>query len=467
MVRPLSAAALAGADEILAQLGHGMSLIVILLELIGGLAALSIGWQARDPVLSQFRPWPTVVSVLLGLTVLAAVWRSLRRRSSSSLHGHALIGVATIAIVSVLTAISVEGRFLAEREKVLAAEPERLAAVGRHLVVGYIDFASVRGLVERKAIGGIYISAQNVAGKSKTEVAAEIAALQAIRRGQGLPPLWISTDQEGGLISRLTPPLERRAALGDIVRGSTDPRERALAIEHMAAEQGRELARLGVTLNLAPVIDIDYGQKRRNDGLTRLGRRVIDSDPEVVASVASRYCAGLADAGVYCTLKHFPGLGRAVGDTHRSEVKLTTTVAELEAKDWVPFRRVSPLATTVVMVGHARATAIDAEQPASLSRLVISDVLRGRLGHEGLVITDDLCMGAIVNPRRGIGTAAVAALNAGADLVLLSWDAEQIFPVLAHLMAAERDGRLDPAMLAKSRARLDAAGERMSVAGSK
>ena len=444
-----------------------MSLIVTLLELIGALAALSLGWQARDPILSQFRPWPTVGSLLLGLAVLVAVWRSLKWRSSSNLHGHALLGIATIAVVSVMTAISVEGRYLADREKVLAAEPWRLASVGRHLVVGYIDFANVRMLVERKAIAGIYLSGQNVAGKSKTEVAAEIAALQAIRRSQGMPPLWISTDQEGGLISRLTPPLERRAALGDIVRGSTDPRERALAIEHMAAEQGRELARLGVTLNLAPVIDIDYGLKKAGDGLTRLGKRVIAADPEVVASVASRYCAGLADSGVYCTLKHFPGLGRAIGDTHRREVKLEATVAEMEAKDWVPFRRVSPLATTVVMVGHARATAIDAEAPASLSRLVISDVLRGRLGHEGLVITDDLCMGAIVNPRRGIGPAALAALNAGADLLLVSWDVAQIYPLLAHLMAAEADGRLDPAMVGKSRARLETAAQRMAAAAAK
>lgn len=439
-----------------------MSLVVTLIELAGALTALGIALQARDPVLAQFRPWGSVAAVALGLAVLLAVWRSLVRRGPHNAQGHALIAIAGIAAFSIMTAITAEGRYLIDREKVKAAEPEKLAEVGRHLVVGYIDFASVRALVERKAIGGIFITASNVAGKSKTEVAAEIATLQAIRRSQGLPPLWVAADQEGGYVSRLSPPLQRRPSLGELAREQSDPRERAKAIETMASEQGRELAALGVTLNLAPVVDLDFDIKRAGDGLTRLSRRVIGADPELVASVASRYCVGLAESNVYCAVKHFPGLGRARGDTHRGEVKIDASIADLEAKDWVPFRRVSPLTSTVVMVGHVRATAIDPDAPASLSKRVITDMLRTRLGHEGLVITDDLCMRAVTNVRRGIGSAAVDALNAGADLLLLSWDSEQIYPVLSHLLTAERDGRLDPAMLARSKARLDSMSPRMA-----
>lgn len=446
------------------MVANGMSLVVILLELAGALAALGLGLQARDPALSAFRPWGSVAAIALGAAVLLAVWRSLVRRGSHSMQGHALIAVAGIAVFSIMTAITAEGRYLADREKVMATEPDRLAEVGRHLIVGYIDFKSVRTLVEKKAIGGIFVSARNVRGKSLAEVSAEIASLQAIRRTQGLPPLWVAGDQEGGMVSRLSPPLEHRPSLGAIVRGSTEPRERALAVESFAAEQGRELARLGITLNLAPVVDLDFDVKNPDDGLTKLGRRVIHRDPEVVASVASRYCAGLADSGVFCGVKHFPGLGRARGDTHRREVKLTTTIAELEAADWVPFRRVSPLSTTVVMVGHVRATAIDPDAPASLSRRVITDMLRMRLGHDGLVMTDDLCMRAVTNIRRGIGSAAVDSLNAGADLLLISWDVEQIYPVLSHLVAAAHDGRLDPAMLARSKSRLDTLAPKLAVA---
>lgn len=443
-----------------------MSLVVTLIELAGALAALGLALQARDPLLSQFRPWGTLAAVALGVAVLLAVWRSLLRRGSHNAQGHALLAIAGIAVFSIMTAITAEGRYLLDREKVNTAEPDRLADLGRHLIVGYIDFASVRSLVERKAIGGIFLSARNVAGKSPTEVAAEIAELQAIRRAQGMPPLWVTADQEGGYISRLSPPLQRRPSLGEIAREYADPRDRAKAVETMAAEQGRELAALGVTLNLAPVVDLDFDIKHAGDGLTRLGRRVISSDPELVASVATRYCAGLADANVYCAVKHFPGLGRARGDTHRGEVKITASIAELEAQDWVPFRRVSPLVSTVIMVGHVRATAIDPDAPASLSKRVITDMLRTRLGHDGLVITDDLCMRAITNVRRGIGAAAVDALNAGADLLLVSWDVEQVYPVLSHLLAAAGDGRLDPAMLGRSKARLDTMAPRMpGVAG--
>lgn len=431
-----------------------MSLVVTFVELAGALAALGIALQARDPLLSQYRPWGTVTAIALGLAVLLAVWRSLVRRGPHSAQGHALIAIAGIAVFSIMTAITAEGRYLADREKVNAAEPDKLAEIGRHLIVGYLDFEAVRGLVERKAIGGIYLSARNVHGKSQAEVAAEIATLQAIRRSQGLPPLWIAGDQEGGSISRLSPPLAKRPTLGSIVRDTADPRERAQAIERLGSEQGRELAALGVTINLAPVVDLDFG-RHGNDGMTKLHKRVISKDPELVASAASRYCVGLAESGVFCAVKHFPGLGRARGDTHRGEVKLTTPIADLEAADWVPFRRVSPLTSTVVMVGHVRATAIDPDAPASLSRRVITDTLRGRLRHEGLVMTDDLCMRAVTNLRRDIGTAAIDALNAGADLLLVTWDVEQVYPVLANLLAAAGNGRLDPAMMSRSKARLD------------
>lgn len=440
-----------------------MSLVVTLIELAAALAALGLALQARDPILAQYRPWGSIAAIGLGLSVLIAVWRSLVRRGPHNGHGHALLAIAGVALFSIMTTITAEGRYLVDREKVKAASPEQLASVGRHLIVGYIDFKSVRALVEKKAIGGIFLSKRNVAGKSLAEVSAEIASLQAIRRSQGLPPLWVTADQEGGYISHLSPPLAHRPSLGDIVRGSTDPRERALAVEQMASEQGRELARLGVTLNLAPVVDLDINTKAARDGLTKLGRRVISSDPEVVASTASRYCTGLAESGVLCAVKHFPGLGRARGDTHRGEVKLNATMAELEAADWVPFMRVAPLRTTVVMVGHVRAMSIDPDAPASLSRFVITSILRNRLGHEGLVMTDDLCMRAVTNIKRSVGSAAVEALNAGADLLLVSWDSEQIYPVLSHLMAAAHDGRLDPAMLARSNARLDSIAPRLAA----
>jgi beta-N-acetylhexosaminidase len=109
------------------------------------------------------------------------------------------------------------------------------------------------------------------------------------------------------------------------------------------------------------------------------------------------------------------------------------------------------------MVGHVRVPALDAGQPVSVSHKAVSGLLRDRWGYDGLVVTDDMCMGAIFNRAEGIGGAAVRALNAGVDLLLVSWDGEQLYPVLAALLQASRAGALDGAMTERSAARLKAA----------
>ena len=197
--------------------------------------------------------------------------------------------------------------------------------------------------------------------------------------------------------------------------------------------------RLGVNLNFAPVVDLDFGMRNPNDAFTRISDRAIAADPAVVADVAGWYCDGLAAHGVRCTLKHFPGLGRVFADTHRSEGVLDTPLGDLEKADWVPFRRLLGRAGSLVMVGHVRLSALDPNHPVSLSRPAITDLLRGAWGYDGLIITDDLCMGAIYSRSEGIGRASLRALNAGVDLLLVSWDGEQVYPVLAALLAARAD----------------------------
>jgi beta-N-acetylhexosaminidase len=222
-----------------------------------------------------------------------------------------------------------------------------------------------------------------------------------------------------------------------------------------AAEQGRGLERLGINLNFAPVVDLDFGVRNPNDAYTRISRRAIAADPAVVADVAGWYCDELAAHGVRCTLKHFPGLGRVFADTHRGEGVLSTSLVDLENTDWVPFRRLLGRAGSLVMVGHVRLPALDPNHPVSLSRPAITDLMRGAWGYDGLIITDDLCMGATYYRGEGIGRAGLRALNAGVDLLLVSWDGEQAYPVLAALLTARND--LDTATLKRSADRLRAA----------
>lgn len=432
-----------------------MPSLMRLIELAAAAVAAALAWNVRNPLLAGYRPWPLVAALLIAALVLLTARQGMRRGAREPGAGFGRLLTAALAALAVLLCVAVEGRQLESRLVVAAAEPLRMAQLGRHLIVGYRDVNEARRLIEMRAVGGFYIAQPNVAGRSVEEVRQEIAGLQALAKANGLPALWIVTDQEGGLVQRVTPPLGSEPGLRDIIAGQHS-RARAVAVEQFASRQGHALADLGINLNLAPVTDLDFSIGEASGRYTRLSERVIAADPDVVASVASRYCAGLAEARVHCTLKHFPGLGRVRGDTHLRSVRLDTSLSELEATDWVPFRRVLPLPSAVLMMGHVRLTALDPDRPASLSKRVIGSLIREQWGHDGLVITDDLCMGAVANGPRAIGEAALAALNAGADLLLVSWDGEQIYPILAALLDADRNGRIEIGVLPKSAQRLDA-----------
>ena len=147
----------------------------------------------------------------------------------------------------------------------------------------------------------------SVERKTPDEIRDTIDGLQDIRRAQNLAPLWIATDQEGGPVSRMSPPLARMPPLAEIVAIHRDPAERRLAVRQYAARQGRELASLGVNLNFAPVVDLNHGVVNPEDKTSRISTRAISNDPAVVTAVADVYCETLMMTGVHCTLKHFPG----------------------------------------------------------------------------------------------------------------------------------------------------------------
>ncbi|MEQ1712961.1 MAG: glycoside hydrolase family 3 N-terminal domain-containing protein, partial [Hyphomicrobium sp.] len=335
-------------------------------------------------------------------------------------------------------------------DRVLAADPTRLEKLGRHLMAGIDDMAEVRRLIEAKAIAGVFVTRRNLRGRTAAAIRAEIESLQALRRTTGLPPLWIAADQEGGLVQRLSPPLPRQQPLSRIVASHAVPAERKAAVLDYAWRQGAALAAIGVTVNFAPVVDIDHGLRNPRDAHTRIGRRALGRDALAVAEAASWYCDGLRDAGVTCTRKHFPGLGRVLVDTHVAQATLDGPLRRLSTSDWVPFAQ--PAGSTMAdwtMLGHVRVNGLDPDTPASASKAVV-DLLRQELNVSGIVITDDFSMGAIQKSTLGTGGAAVAALNAGVDLVLVSFFPREIYVVLEALLAADVEGRLDAAKLRSS-----------------
>lgn len=320
--------------------------------------------------------------------------------------------------------------------------------LGPHFLVGFVAFEDVLPLAERGWIGGILLGRRNVEHRSIPDIAADIALLQKKRQAAGLPPLIVAADQEGGVVAHLSPPLPRRPSLGAHAGDGADALERAQAL---GAEQGRELAALGVTLNLAPVVDLRPSTSPAGGDRSRIDARSAGRDPTRVTALATAYTRGLATAGVGATFKHFPGLARVAVDTHDDLGRLDAPLAELLSDDWQPFVA-ARAAGAAIMLGHVVIGSLDAHLPASLSATVVDRLRRGEAAFDGLLLTDDLNMAPIV--RHGQCAAAVTALNAGVDLLLITRDPAAYYPIMDCAARALDAGAIDPARLKESRQRL-------------
>ena len=341
--------------------------------------------------------------------------------------------------------------FEIRKREVLNTEVTQAHVLGAHFVVGYSSFPEVAALAEKGLISGIYITRHNAAGSSAEALRSEISALQDRRRTAGLPPLMVAADQEGGIVSHLGPPLTRLPALSTLADLSPDARK--VKAEEFGRVHGQELASIGVNLNFAPVLDLRPNAGRyRFDFNTLIGQRAISADPAIVSEIGAAYVRGLEASGVGATLKHFPGLGRVRTDTHHFSAGLDTPVEELEKADWRPFREVLAASKAQLMIGHVTLTAVDPDRAASHSKRVIDGIIRNKWNYQGVVITDDLVMGAIY--QHDVCTAVIEALNAGVDLLLVAFDGAQFYRIFSCASAASTEGKLDAAMLRNSEARL-------------
>jgi beta-N-acetylhexosaminidase len=423
-----------------------------------GIVLTVIGVCKNDPVLTALRGSANLAIAIASLAIVAVlVWRGAWRR------GWAWRCLIVLWCLPPSSMLGAEMSFLARKHAVLATEPALARTLGQHFVVGYTSFDEVARLAEKGLIGGVYITRHNVAGRPIAAVKAELSALQDRRRAAGLPPLMVAADQEGGVVSHLAPLLGAMPALSTLA--DLPHAERVRKAEELGRTQGREMAALGVNTNFAPVLDLRPETKQASFDLnTLIERRAISGDPAVVADVALAYVRGLEASGVSATVKHFPGLGRVRSDTHLFSADLGTPREVLEASDWRPFREVLAGSHAQLMIGHVSLSAIDPGRPASHSKAVIDGIIRGQWHYNGVIITDDLVMGAIYG--HDVCTAVVEALNAGVDLLLVAFDGTQFYRIFACASDGAAHGRLDRAALRASEARLQknvAAGPRAAI----
>ena len=382
--------------------------------------------------------------------------------------------VVTAAIFSAITVSSFKSQALAagtdkrtlslaqKKRAVLNAPPEVIKMLGGHIMIGYYVDWQLTPLLKSGSIGGVFVTRRNAKRRSRRTLAAELNSFRDLAAEGSNRPLLIATDQEGGLVAHMTPPLRRQPSLGEAVKRAKDKDERIKIARKYAEIQAIGLSDLGINLNFAPVVDLKPAKRIRRDRKTHLIKRAISNDPQIVIEAAETYCNTLAGWRILCTLKHFPGLQGVKADTHVRQAKLGKSRKELESADWLPFAHLIDKTPAAMMIGHAKLAALDKDNPASTSKAVITGLLRDEWKYDGVIVTDDLDMGAVTKRPGGLGKAAVDSLTAGADILLLTHDGDVVYEVLYALLKAHERGLIDPELLAKSRKRLDQFAKRFS-----
>ena len=264
----------------------------------------------------------------------------------------------------------------------------------------------LRALAQEFDLGGVILFARNVeAPEQVAELAHDVQML-----AREWPP-WVSIDQEGGRVARLQSPFTEWPPMMTLGRGGDE----SLA-GRFAQALAAELTAVGISLDFAPVLDV-----HTNPTNPVIGDRALSADAERVARLGSVIIRTLQANGVAACGKHFPGHGDTSTDSHVELPVIDHPPDRLHAVELVPFRAAIESGVASMMTAHVLIPGLDPEQPATLARAVVHDLLRTELGYEGLVVTDDLEMRAI-RSRHSIEDAAVRAIRAGCDLILLCGD---------------------------------------------
>lgn len=318
--------------------------------------------------------------------------------------------------------------------QLFVVRPEDIVDVGTVVAAG----EATREALRRRPVGGICYFGRNL--EDPDQVRRMLANVESFSEEAVGLPILRAVDEEGGTVARVASnPAFGVANVGDMrsVGAGGDADAAGAAAETVAAY----LADLGFNLDFAPVADVAPAG-------SVMGRRSFGDDPDLVASMVAAQVRGFAGRGVGCCAKHFPGIGYATGDSEIEPISLDGTVDDLAARELVPFAAAVAAGVPMVMVGHLSCAGVTGtDEPASLSSAVVGDLLRGRLGFSGVAITDSLGMGAVTATRTP-AEAAVAALEAGQDLILMPADFESALQGVLDAVSSGRigEGRIEDSL---------------------
>ena len=328
-----------------------------------------------------------------------------------------------------------------EIDTMIADEMTIKEKVGQLIMVGFEGIQAndvIETHIRERFVGGIVLFSRNIQSPQQT---AELTnELQRLARTTGRQiPLFIGIDQEGGWVVRLR---EGATVLpGNMALGATDSTELA---ERAGEITAAELAAVGVNLNFAPVMDVNNNPRN-----PVIDRRSFGESSELVSRLGVAYIQGLQRNGVLATAKHFPGHGDTTIDSHFDLPTVNHNLERIYTLELQPFRAAIDADVAAIMTAHIVYPTFDTDRPATLSPTILTDLLRGELGFDGLLVTDDMEMKAI-DAHYQSGEAAVMAIEAGADIVLVLWTPAKQIEVFDALLSAVKSGRISQVRLDQS-----------------
>jgi beta-N-acetylhexosaminidase len=282
--------------------------------------------------------------------------------------------------------------------------PEQSA--GQRLMVGFDGTelnVELKFLINTLKVGGIILFSRNIIDPG--QIKDLCSSMQSYARSCEQPPLLISIDQEGGQVVRLKEPFTQFPG-NSKMKGPEDA-------VYFAKTTAKELLEVGINMNLAPVLDV------APEGINSvMEERAFGPDPGWVSEQGRVVIEHLQAENIMAVAKHFPGIGRTVLDSHFELPDLDIDVGAMQGFDLFPFKTAIEQGVAGIMLSHIRYTGIDPDWPASLSRIIVDDLLRKEMGYDGVVMTDDLDMGAI-EKHYDLKTAIRQILSADIDMTLI------------------------------------------------
>jgi beta-N-acetylhexosaminidase len=303
--------------------------------------------------------------------------------------------------------------------------------IGQMLILGIEGYSldeNSRNLVRKYKVGGFIFFSTNVRDTNQL-----LNLINSVKKenANNKIPLFLSVDEEGGRITRMPKSFNRlptNEAIGEI--------NNPVFSNKIGRTIGNYIGSFGFNMNFAPVLDVNSNPQN-----PVIGDRSYSSDPHIVSNLGVETMKGIKSAGVIPVVKHFPGHGDTSVDSHLGLPVVKNDLQRLRNLEFIPFSEAIKNDAEVVMIAHILLPKIDKENPSSMSKTIITDILRDKLNFKGVVITDDMTMGAIMK-NYNIGEAAVKSVNAGSDVVLVCHGYNNEVEVINALESAVLNGNI-------------------------